>query len=113
MHSEADLLQRAMDLGGKGYIVQESALLDIVNGIRSVAVGRPFVSPSMTAALLDRRALAQALARTKPGFSEMTPSDRRILGMIAPGKPTKAIHANPPIHPPPSQTPPPDTSPNP
>ncbi len=99
MHSEVDLLHRAMDLGGKGYIVKESALLDIVNGIRSVAVGRPFVSPSMTAALLDRRALAQALARTKPGFSEMTPSERRILGMIAAGKPTKVIAAELHIHP--------------
>src|SRR5215469_14624698 len=66
IHSEADLLQRAMDLGAKGYIVKESALVDIVNGIRSIAAGRPFVSPSMTAALLNRRAKYQALTRARP-----------------------------------------------
>jgi CheY-like chemotaxis protein len=49
IHSEVDLLHKAMDLGGSGYIVKESALLDIVNGVRSVAAGCPFVSLCMTA----------------------------------------------------------------
>ena len=91
IHSEVDLLHRAMDLGARGYVVKESALVDIVNGIRSVAGGRPFVSPSMTAALLDSRVRGQALERT--GLSSLTPAERRILGMIAAGKPTKAIAA--------------------
>jgi DNA-binding NarL/FixJ family response regulator len=93
IHNEVDLLHRAMDLGGKGYIVKESALVDIVNGIRSVAVGRPFVSPSMTAALLERRTQAQAWERAMPALGELTPAERRILGMIASGLPTKAIAA--------------------
>jgi DNA-binding NarL/FixJ family response regulator len=93
IHSEVDLLNRAMALGGKGYIVKESALIDIVNGIRSVAVGRPFVSPSMTAALLDRRMQQQALERARPALGDLTPAERRILGMIATGMPTKAIAA--------------------
>jgi DNA-binding NarL/FixJ family response regulator len=93
IHSEVDLLHRAMALGGKGYIVKESALVDIVNGIRSVAVGRPFVSPSMTAALLERRTQAQAWERAMPALGDLTRAERRILGMIAAGLPTKAIAA--------------------
>src|ERR1044071_8060422 len=46
MYNEADLLHKAMDLGGKGYILKESALVEIVNGIRSVVAGHHFVSPS-------------------------------------------------------------------
>jgi DNA-binding NarL/FixJ family response regulator len=99
VHSEADLLQRAMDLGGKGFIVKESAVVDIVNGIRSVAEGRPFVSPSMTAALLQRRARGTALERQKPGLDNLTPSERRILAMIASGKVTKEIATELHIHP--------------
>jgi DNA-binding NarL/FixJ family response regulator len=91
IHSEVDLLDRAMNLGGKGFIVKESALLDIVNGIRSVAEGRPFVSPSMTAALLNRA--------HKPGFAALSPAEGRILGMIAAGKSTKEIAAELYIHP--------------
>jgi len=96
MYNEADLLHKAMDLGGKGYILKESALVEIVNGIRSVAAGHHFVSPSMTAALLDRRAQAQQLERDI--LSELTPSERRILSMIAAGNATKDIAAELHIH---------------
>ena len=96
MHNEADLLHRALDLGGKGYILKESALVEIVSGIRCVAAGQQFVSSSMTAALLSRRAQAQRLERDMLG--SLTPSERRILSMIAAGKATKAIAAELHIH---------------
>lgn len=98
IHSEVDLLRRAMDLGGRGYILKESALVDIVNGVRSVAAGRSFVSPSMTPALLELRQRAQAFERSKPALGDLTPSERRILGMIAAGKSTKDIAAELHIH---------------
>src|SRR5260370_9997056 len=37
IHSEVDLLHRAMDLGGSGYIVNDCPLVDIVSALRSVA----------------------------------------------------------------------------
>jgi len=98
IHREVDLLHKAMDIGGSGYIVKQSALVDIVDGIRSVAAGRPYVSPSMTPALLQRRARAQALEETTPGLNDLTPSERRILSMIAMGKATSAIAAELFIH---------------
>jgi len=98
IHSEVDLLHKAMDLGGSGYIVKESALVDIVNGVRSVAAGRPFVSPSMTPALLARRQRAQALEGATPGLGALTPAERRILTMIAAGKATSVIAAELYIH---------------
>jgi DNA-binding NarL/FixJ family response regulator len=99
LHSEVDILNRAMAVGAKGYIVKESAVVDIVNAIRSVAVGRPFVSPSMTAALLEKRTQSEALERAKPALGDLTPAERRILTMIAGGMPTKAIAAEVHVHP--------------
>jgi DNA-binding NarL/FixJ family response regulator len=98
IHCEADLLHRAMSLGASGYIVKESALVDIVNGVRSVAAGRPFVSPSMTSALLDRRTRTQTLEAATPGLGDLTPAERRILTMIATGKPTSVIAGELYIH---------------
>jgi DNA-binding NarL/FixJ family response regulator len=98
IHREVDLLHKAMDIGGSGYIVKQSALVDIVDGIRSVAARRPYVSPSMTPALLQRRARAQALEETTPSLNDLTPSERRILSMIAMGKATSAIAAELFIH---------------
>ena len=98
IHSEVDLLDRAMDVGAKGFIVKESALLDIVNGIRSVAGGRPFVSPSMAAALMERRATTTRLNKNTAGLASLSPTERRILTMIAAGKSTKEIAAELYIH---------------
>jgi DNA-binding NarL/FixJ family response regulator len=98
IHNEVDLLHKAMNLGGSGYIVKETALVDIVDGIRSVAAGRPYVSPSMTPALLQRRARVQALEEATPGLNDLTRSERRILSMIAMGKATSAIAAELFIH---------------
>jgi DNA-binding NarL/FixJ family response regulator len=97
MHDEVDLLHRAMDLG-KGYILKESALVEIVNGIRTVMSGRPFVSPSMAAGLLERRSKTEEFQRGIPALSTLTPSELRILSMIAAGKPTKVIAAELHIH---------------
>jgi DNA-binding NarL/FixJ family response regulator len=98
IHSEVDLLHRAMDLGAKGYILKETALLDVVNGVRVVAEGRTYVSPSMTTALLERRTRAQVFVQRMPALSQLTPSERRILSMIAAGKSSKDIAAELYIH---------------
>jgi DNA-binding NarL/FixJ family response regulator len=94
-HIEVDLFYKAMDLGSAGYILKESALLDIVGGIRAIAAGHTFVSPAMTSALLNRRARSQTL----PGVGDLTPSESRILRMIAAGKSTKEIAAELYVHP--------------
>jgi DNA-binding NarL/FixJ family response regulator len=98
MHDEVDLLHRAMSLG-KGYILKESAVVDIVNGIRTVVAGRPFVSPSMTAALLERRTQVNEFQQGLPALAALTASERRILSMIAMGKATKDIAGELHIHP--------------
>ncbi len=98
MHDEVDLLQQAMTLG-RGYILKESALTDIVSGIRTVLRGRPFISPSMTAALLDHRTQIDAFQQSMPALSALTPSEGRILIMIAAGKQTKEIAGELHIHP--------------
>ncbi|HEY3841141.1 MAG TPA: response regulator transcription factor [Bryobacteraceae bacterium] len=99
IHGELDLLHKALDVGGSGYIVKDSALIDIVNGIRSVAAGRSYVSPSLTPALLERRSAVQALEKAIPGLHTLTVSERRILTLIAMGKPTTVIAAELFIHP--------------
>jgi DNA-binding NarL/FixJ family response regulator len=98
IHSEVDLLHKAMDLGGNGYVLKEGALVEIVNGVNSVAAGRPYISAAMTPALLAQRARARGLEQIKPALGNLAPSERRILGMIAAGKSTKEIAVELHIH---------------
>ena len=53
----------------------------------------------MTSALLTLRNRTEALRGAVPGLGALTPSERRILGMIAAGKQTSAIAGELHVHP--------------
>ncbi len=91
MHKEEDLFNAALDLGVKGYVLKESAVADILQGIRSVAAGHRYLSPVLSDFLLTRRAGAEALRQEKPGLDRLTPAERRILKLIAEDKTSKEI----------------------
>jgi DNA-binding NarL/FixJ family response regulator len=80
-----------MDLGTRGYVLKENAVGDIIDCLRSVAAGRPFISPAISHLLLRRTARARGLAVQTPGLHRLTASERRILNAIARGKTTKEI----------------------
>lgn len=98
MHDEPEFLQRAMELG-KGYLLKESALTEVVDGIRSVAAGRAFVSASFAGALFERNSKVKEFEKEVPGLSALTPMERRILKLISGGKPSKMIAADLHVHP--------------
>jgi len=91
MHSEEEIFQTAMDLGVGGYVLKDSATTDIVAGIKSIASGKPFISPALSALLLNRRRRVNKLARQKPELDSLTPTERRILKLIAEDKTSKEI----------------------
>jgi DNA-binding NarL/FixJ family response regulator len=91
MHTEEKIFQTAMDLGIKGYVLKDSPPHDIVAGIKSVAAGRPFISPAMSALLLNRRRRTRKLEGERPELAALTPTERRILKLIAEDKTSREI----------------------
>jgi len=91
MHRGEDAFNRALDLGVKGYVLKDSAVLDIVNGIKTVASGRHYISPSISSFLVNRTARGAELAQQKPGIHQLTQMERRILKLIAEKKTSKEI----------------------
>lgn len=91
MYSEEEMFQAAMDLGVKGYILKDGAVIDIIAAIKSVAGGQAFISPALSALLLRRRRRIEDLEREQPGLHQLTPTERRILKMIAEEKTSKDI----------------------
>ncbi len=96
-HTNEDLFHRAMALGGKGYIVKDSAVEEVVAGIRTVADGRPYVSSAITAELLKHRKDLRHAAE-QPPTSRLTAMEKRIMHMIAHGKTSKEIGVELSIH---------------
>lgn len=84
MHTEEEIFQTAMDLGVGGYVLKDSAPNDIVAGIKSIAAGKPFISPAMSAAASQspppRPKIRKRKARTRFAHADRTPypeTDRR------------------------------------
>jgi DNA-binding NarL/FixJ family response regulator len=91
MHSEEEIFQTAIDLGVSGYVLKDSVTTDIVAGIRSIASGKSFISPALSQLLLNRRRRAEKLRSDKPSLDSLTPTERRILKLIADDKTSKEI----------------------
>jgi DNA-binding NarL/FixJ family response regulator len=96
LHSNQDLFRSAMDLGCKGYILKDSAVQEVVAGIRAVASGRPYLSSAITANLLQRP--EHPAGKDQPLMSTLTPTELRIMRLIAQGKTSKEIGAELSIH---------------
>lgn len=91
IHREEELFQAAIDMGVRGYVLKDSATTDIVTGIKTVAAGQPYISPSLSAYLINRRRRADALVKEKPGIEELTTMERRILRLVSEEKTSKEI----------------------
>lgn len=91
MHKDESLLEAALKAGVCGYVVKDSAANEIVDCIKLVAAGRRYISPILTGILLSQRDRMEKLQRHPPTIGELTPSERRILKLIAESKTNREI----------------------
>ena len=84
LHKEKELYNKAQELNIFGYILKESALEEIENCIKSVWQGVPYFSQKITEMLKQNTAEDEAL-------NNLTPSEKKILKLIAKNKTNKEI----------------------
>ena len=94
MHKQEELFSEALDLGIRGYVLKENAASDLLAGIKKVADGEAYFSPSVSAFLLNRHARAAALLKRAPGLEDLTACQRHILKRIAEDRTSKEIADN-------------------
>jgi DNA-binding NarL/FixJ family response regulator len=91
MHRDEALFNGAFDLGASGYLLKDSAISDIVAGVKSVAARQNFISPALVTFLVNRTRRATTLAEHKPTILDLTPTEGRVLKLIAEDKQTREI----------------------
>lgn len=91
MDTEEALLNEALNLGIKGYLLKESAVGDLLQAIHRVAEGGCYLSTGMSGALVRRNAGREALRAEKPGLDRLSPTERQILKLIAEDRTSKEI----------------------
>ncbi len=91
MDTEEALLNKALNLGVKGYLLKESASTDLLQAIHQVARGNCYISPSLSGALVRRQTARDELWEKKPGLGKLSPTEREVLKLIAEDRTSKEI----------------------
>ncbi len=79
MHDDEKMFSKAMDLGVRGYVLKDSAVMDIVNCLHAVCKGQNFTSAAVTTYLFKRASGSEMVE----GLDSLTPTERKILRKIA------------------------------
>jgi DNA-binding NarL/FixJ family response regulator len=91
MHKDEEMFNAAMDLGVGGFILKDSAVTEIIDCLKTVLKGQPYISPQLSAFLLNRSRRAADLNQKIPALERLTPTERRILTLISDYKTSKEI----------------------
>lgn len=91
MHKDEYFLNAALELEVKGYVLKDSAIVEIANSIEAVAAGKDYISPTLSTYLINRGRRAAALVQQIPVLNQLTPTERRVLKLVAEGKTSKEI----------------------
>jgi len=88
MHNDEAMFAKAFELGVKGYVLKDSASVDIVNCLHAVSQGQIYTSAAVTTFLYKRASRGQ---QPPDGLESLTPAERKILRMIADYKTSREI----------------------
>lgn len=91
MYREEDIFKQAVEAGVKGYVLKDSAGIDIVRCIKAVADGKNYVTPELTTFLMDLARPTISKKSPPSGLEGLTITELRVLSLIADYKTSKEI----------------------
>ncbi|MBV8782436.1 MAG: response regulator transcription factor [Phycisphaerae bacterium] len=81
----------ALHAGVHGLVPKASAFEEVVNAIRTVIKGQQYLSPEITADVMNRFLAPAESADKSSVYAALTPTERQVLQLIAEGLATKQI----------------------
>ena len=90
MHDESLYALRALRAGAEGYVMKHEAMANVVQAIREVFNGRPYLSPAMAAQVITRYAQRLPEGETDP-VNRLSDRELEILELIGKGNEVRQI----------------------
>lgn len=81
MHSSPIIVKRAIDAGARGYLLKETAVKEVIKGVRAVASGKTYFAQGLGA-----QPTAGRFREGGPPEDALTSPERQILKLVAEGK---------------------------
>ncbi len=92
MHSGRDYVAETIKAGARGYLLKDSALDELVTGIRAVAAGEIFLPGRIARILVDDYIAVSEVGKTNAAIA-LTTREREVVQLLAEGNSTKETAA--------------------
>jgi len=91
MYSDETYLMRTLAAGAKGYLLKDSADVDLHRAVEVVAQGKPFFSPAIADTLLEDYMRQLHQRGLQDSYDLLTEREKEILQLLAEGKSNKDV----------------------
>lgn len=91
MYREEKLFKKALEAGVKGYVLKDSAAIDIISCLNAVAAGENYTSPELTTYLMKRVREVDVAGTPQSSLDNLSDTERRVLSLIAACKTNKEM----------------------
>ena len=91
MYSDETYLTRTLAAGAKGYLLKDSAEVDLDRAVQVVAQGKPFFSPAIANTLLEDYMRQLQQRGLQDSYDLLTEREKEILQLLAEGRSNKEV----------------------
>jgi len=91
MHSTTEHVFRALQAGARGYLLKESAGIEVVNAVRAVHAGHRYLSQRISDRLIDDYVHQRQDAEARGPLARLSPREREVLQLVVEGKSSAEI----------------------
>jgi len=91
MHSDETYVMRALQAGACGYLLKDSAAVDLIGAIEAVTHGKSFFSPKVSRILAEDYVRVLKQKGAVDTYDLLTSREREILQLLAEGRSNKEV----------------------
>jgi len=91
MHYTSEHIFRALQAGARGYLLKESAGIEVVNAVRTVHAGHRYLSQKISDKVIDNYVRQREAAGTTSPLARLSPREREVLQLVVEGKSSAEI----------------------
>jgi DNA-binding NarL/FixJ family response regulator len=93
IYSTEEHVSRALQAGARGYVLKESAGIEVVNAVRSVHSGHHYLSQKLSDRLIDDYLHQIKSSGERDPLARLSPREREVLQLVVEGKSSAEIAA--------------------
>lgn len=89
VHSDRRYVDHMLGAGAQGYVLKEAASSELLEAIRTVLDGRPYVSPALAGGV-DQR-VPRSSPAALDAYQQLAPREREVLKLLSEGETSRRI----------------------